>query len=596
MYLDKRDNNGQFLSFLAFPTSLEIAEDGVRIFSKSKVFHILTELLPKELTLLLFKKLIFEEVFTTSSKLLIRKHEKSKIKIIETNFELINILKNNKNFSNFTFIKKEKLNYKILRKYLSNFLWKNYNFLTLLSNIFCLDKDKIKKNGNKIAVNFLEDIDLKKRSNFFWYDKKKFSEKIIIYSENSYRLKKRIKNKKKFFNKLEDMGINFLNLYNLKNFKKNKKFDEIRKKLTDLPVNREEKYFKKNALIFLSKIQYMYNFFKINNIKVHLNFEESGDSNILRQIAIQLNDGCSFGGTRSYPTQIEGDFLGFHPNDIFFAWGEESARRISKTENLIKKIVITGDHYPKIDLEKEKKIKEKISKLKRNNIKFLILVLDSSFSENKNYTWQLIYKEKMDKFFKELLSLNKIDPEIGFIFKSKKKDNLKPLSEVYEKIKNLEKNNQCIFLNERNELPSHYSSFANITVSISPHIQGALFHCLINNKNFRGVIYDDSNLKHIEKDLYYVGENKLVFRDLGLMIKKIRNFKTNYKNEPELGKWNEPEKHDPFMDGEGGKRVGNFVSNLISFYDEGFSTNVVIEKTINNYIYNYNKDKIYDKK
>ena len=31
MYLDKRDENGQLLSFLAFPVSLEIAEEGAKI-------------------------------------------------------------------------------------------------------------------------------------------------------------------------------------------------------------------------------------------------------------------------------------------------------------------------------------------------------------------------------------------------------------------------------------------------------------------------------------------------------------------------------------------------------------------------------------
>lgn len=202
----------------------------------------------------------------------------------------------------------------------------------------------------------------------------------------------------------------------------------------------------------------------------------------------------------------------------------------------------------------------------------------------------------MEKFFEKLLGLAVIDPEIGFIIKSKKKDNLKPLSNIHNLIRKLEKNNQCIFINERNDLPSHYSSFTDITVSISPHIQGALFQCLINDKNFRGVIYDDSNLQFIENDLYFEGENQLIFRNFDLMIKKIRNFKSDFETEPKLGKWNKPQNHDPFTDGKGGKRVGNFINNLINFYDQGFSTNFAIEKTIKNYINNYNKDKIYDKK
>ena len=61
----------------------------------------------------------------------------------------------------------------------------------------------------------------------------------------------------------------------------------------------------------------MFNFFKENNVKVHYNSEEMGTANILRQIAIKLNEGCSFGRTKSYPGMIKGDFIGFFPNDIF---------------------------------------------------------------------------------------------------------------------------------------------------------------------------------------------------------------------------------------------------------------------------------------
>ena len=49
----------------------------------------------------------------------------------------------------------------------------------------------------------------------------------------------------------------------------------------------------------------MYNFFNKNNIKLHLNTEEIGLSNVIRQIAIKHNNGFSFGRTKSYPTNYE---------------------------------------------------------------------------------------------------------------------------------------------------------------------------------------------------------------------------------------------------------------------------------------------------
>ena len=122
--------------------------------------------------------------------------------------------------------------------------------------------------------------------------------------------------------------------------KKKKKLDNLRKKIENLNVSREEIFFKSNTLVFISKIQYTLNFFKNNNIKIHQNTEEMGTGNILRQIAIKLNGGCSFGRTKSYPTNIKGDFIGFTPNDIFFAWGKESAKADYKIQRIVTQLII----------------------------------------------------------------------------------------------------------------------------------------------------------------------------------------------------------------------------------------------------------------
>ena len=594
MFLDKRDKKGQFLSFSSFSLSNKIAELCLNRFVKTEIYKELINFFPAQLVSLLFKKKFYESVYPTSCKIVLANYNKEKK--IETSFDFINLLQGFENIKDLKFIqKKEKINKLSIIKKLKNLIWINYDLISSFLKLFNYKKKENdpKKNDYKIGVNYLEGIDLQNRSDFFWYDKNLISNKVLTYFENSKRIEKNNKRKKKLFFELKSLNIQYKFLYNSKYFLKNKNFDLIRKNIRNLKVKGDEKIFKKYALIFISKIQYTYNFFKKNKIKIHYNTEEMGTSNIIRQIAIKLYDGCSIGRTKSYPTMIEGDFIGFFPNDIFFAWGKETARRISQTENLISNILITGDHYPKISKSDKKIYKEKINKLKKNNVKFFILVLDSSYSENKNFTWQLTYKKNMEIFFENILHLQENNPDIGLIIKSKKKNNLADLKNIFNKIKLLDKNNRCIFINENNKLASHFSEFADLTISMSPYIQGALFHCLINSKNLRGVIYDDSNLTSIEKEIYKVGEDKIIFRDLRKMLNKLIDFKNDPKKNYDFGKWNDLFNHDPFMDGEGGKRVGLFLNDLINFYNEGLDSSAAITKAIKRYSDNHGKDKVH---
>ena len=143
-------------------------------------------------------------------------------------------------------------------------------------------------------------------------------------------------------------------------------------------------------------------------------------------------------------------------------------------------------------------------------------------------------------------------------------------------------------------MASHYSKFADFTLSLSAHIQGALFQCLINSKKFKGILYDDSNLSIVEKEIYKSGENKVIFNDIDKMIDEVKKYKNGSNYDPDLGKWN-PEPHDPFCDGLGGKRIGLFLNSLIDCYEKGLNTEEAINKTIKEYVKVYNSDKIYEK-
>ena len=126
------------------------------------------------------------------------------------------------------------------------------------------------------------------------------------------------------------------------------------------------------------------------------------------------------------------------------------------------------------------------------------MLIDSVYSENKDINWHLIYKEKMKLFFEEFLKLQSNNNKIGLIIKSKKKNNLKALGAIYDKIKNLNDQNECILIEENNDLTSHYSNYVSMIV-FSTYIQGAFIQALVKDYNKRGLIFDDTNLTILEK-------------------------------------------------------------------------------------------------
>ena len=224
---------------------------------------------------------------------------------------------------------------------------------------------------------------------------------------------------------LNEENISKLSLYNPIYFQSEKKIEEIRVKINNLKFNDNFNFMKTHINIMLTKIQFWFFFFKENNIKIHINSEESGLSNIIRQISLKMFNGCSIGKLKSYPTNIKEDYMGYFPNDIYFTWGKESTSRLKNTYNCIKYFIISGDPYPNIDKAKQTNFEIKINKLKNRGKENLIMLIDSVYSENKDINWHLIYKEKMKLFFEEFLKLQSNNNKIGLIIKSKKKIILK---------------------------------------------------------------------------------------------------------------------------------------------------------------------------
>ena len=592
MLLDKRDKKGQLLGFSLSPTAYKVSEICLESFKKNKeLFNFLNSVFPKKLIDLYFQKLFFELAFDVAYKIVLNE------KKIYTDFPLVELLQKKDQFSEIEFIKIKKK--KNLKKSLRNFLINNLNNLILLNDkilkiYFKIFKKFDDKKIAKIAVNFVEGVSKNKRSDFFWHDKNSFSQNVYTYIESQDRINKLYNSKNFLAGVLNEENISKLSLYNPIYFQSEKKIEEIRVKINNLKFNDNFNFMKTHINIMLTKIQFWFFFFKENNIKIHINSEESGLSNIIRQISLKMFNGCSIGKLKSYPTNIKEDYMGYFPNDIYFTWGKESTSRLKNTYNCIKYFIISGDPYPNIDKAKQTNFEIKINKLKNRGKENLIMLIDSVYSENKDINWHLIYKEKMKLFFEEFLKLQSNNNKIGLIIKSKKKNNLKGLGAIYDKIKNLNDQNECILIEENNDLTSHYSNYVSMIVSFSTYIQGAFIQALVKDYNKRGLIFDDTNLTILEKKIYEFGKDKVIFNDLNKMISEISIFYKKKDPENKLGLWKNLDEFDPFGDYSGGQRIGIFIKTLLENFNSKKNAEESIKNALKHYSNLYGENKIYE--
>ena len=290
MLLDKRDNKGQLLGFSLSPTAYKISEICLENFKKDKeLFNLLNHIFPKNLIDLYFKKLFFESAFDVAYKIVLKN------KKIYTDFTLVDLLRNKEQFKEFEFIKVKKQ--KNLKKSCRNFLIENLDKLIFFNDKLVkiyfkiFKKYEIKKTA-KIAVNFVEGVSKNKRSDFFWHNKNIFGKNVITYVESQERVNNLYYSKNFLSKTLNEENISKLSLYNPIYFQSEKKIKEIRVKINKLKFNKNFNFMKTHINIMLTKIQFWFFFFKENNIKIHINSEESGLSNIIRQISLKMLGTC----------------------------------------------------------------------------------------------------------------------------------------------------------------------------------------------------------------------------------------------------------------------------------------------------------------
>ena len=251
---NKRDIDGTLIGIKLYPDLKQKVDQTFEIIKTYETYEKIIKILPKVYVDLYFKKFIFFKLYEIHSKIVIKKFDnsKNKILIVKNNFPSKKILKNIYPKENFLFKKNLTQNLKnYLKKFKSKFTINIYN--TIINNFFFVNNKKI-----NLSVNIHNKLNLNKQNNLYWFDKQYINQKEIIlyfetkvlFLENKIYIKK-LKKKYKHIKIIKLWGNKFFNSKKFfKNFKNNTK------------NLKEEEWFIQEAQNLMNETNFWYNFFK----------------------------------------------------------------------------------------------------------------------------------------------------------------------------------------------------------------------------------------------------------------------------------------------------------------------------------------------
>ncbi len=610
-FLDKRSDDGALLKFEGRSHARENTEKLMKLVSQSKIFEALCDKLPKIYVEGYFKKMIFYDILPISNQIAIYNWEnKNKKTIQKTNIEaksfcfsklLPDIIDNAENF-----IFKHETKISILKKKIYKFLISKYYDFLNLKKIYI--KEKLQKNQQQsnIGICYREGVSLNKRSDLFCFNGlKEDLSNIILYVDLRYA-QKRFKEEKIIAELISKKKLKYIKIWEVEKFKKKNFFSELKKDLRKISCNNYlDKVLLENSMIFLDKVEFWQSFFEKYNIKIHMDSNEwgidRGLNTIIKQTALHLNGGSSIGKLRSYLSNYPSLHYLYFPNDIFCCWGEKTLKNFKdkislKAEFKPHSLLITGYPYGYATNEVKSNVQKIKKQLHSNGAKFILLLLDNASSDNKNFKDQLASQNFLVNFYRIFFKWMEEDSEIGLIIKSKNNNLIKRLPDLNLLIKKSINTGRCHIVEEAHQsIPWHYSEISNAAVAFTfDTLPTSLIDCIVNNENLRGVFYDYSNLFKIESNFYSWAKNKIVFSDINKMLSKLKNYKTNQTLEDETGFWPKDfiELFDPFGDKQGHNRVGEYIENLINYYDKGLNKTNAIQAANHNFSKKWGKQNL----
>lgn len=310
----------------------------------------------------------------------------------------------------------------------------------------------------------------------------------------------------------------------------------------------------------LKEVHYWDSFFKEFGIVMNYVTEEGFARNIAQAIALDPA-GISVGKQRSEVYSISSSEVGYHPNDVFFAWNGRTASYLRPVIDYIDSIVISGYPY---GINKDKP-EDPAKEMRSCGVKFVAALFD-----NVCFPFNPYSRTEMAALYKAMLQWVLQDEKVGLVIKSKKPEVIDALPEIKDILKKAMDTGRCVRLErERGRFPTDASGYADMAVGAG--ISSAVMESVIAGR--RGIHYDMTRLSSHE--FYEWGRDSLIFDDLGKMMEALKRHVSGADDG--LGDWSHfCGKIDPYRDGKGGQRMGEYMRWALESLDSGRSRDEAI--------------------
>ncbi|HHT9158297.1 MAG: hypothetical protein A2099_07455 [Planctomycetes bacterium GWF2_39_10] len=425
-----------------------------------------------------------------------------------------------------------------------------------------------------IACHYSEGIDPSRRNDLNWYFESGVEpERILIYFDINSSRGKSIG--RKIIQKIECQRFNWVSLEkgiiegNEKNYWQPSRI--LKNMLFEKGVvqNKIEAWIIKVANDLIKQVHFWCSFYDDFNIKINYTPEEGMAKNIAQAIAFDIKNGMSgflAGKQRSEFLYQPTSFIGVNPNPkhVLFIWNERGENYFKHNYGREAICIVSGftnNIYQKYE--------NYCQKLRSKGVKFIIALFDSMCGPDLQFSMN-----SMAKFYQSFLQLMLDDSTIGLIIKSKKPFVINNLTTIHPLFIEAIESGRCIKLeNELGRFPSDASFGADIAVGCG--ISSAVVEAVI--AGCRGIHYDMTY--HRNHVFYKWGYERFIFNDLEKMIAAIKSFKINPDSNLDIGDWGPfLDLLDPFRDGDGGKRMGEYFKWCLKGFDDGLSWGEVINK------------------
>jgi len=457
-----------------------------------------------------------------------------------------------------------------------------FNFYTKLIFIFFISFiNKIllnfffKKNNNYlIGVSYVEGIDINKRNDFFWYDKKLFFKKCLIYFNSVKDLNE--------FHKLNNEEIDKSNIKIINPFKVRFNYFNFSFSFILWFFKLISNYPKKKSYFFLFLVSMnlnlnkWYNFFKFNNIKIHYENQEGESSHIIKNISLDYLNGFSFSKERTLMS-VSGplNYYGSFSADVRFHNNHLSIKNFYKTHNVSKFNLLSYYPYKQTKSLNSSQILNFI-----HNKKFSkkIIFFDSNHSPKINLNELAMlpssYMREIYEIFIDLIE----NYNICLIIKSKKINH----SDIIFKNNNFKQYlNKNIFIIESpfGITAESLNRIADFSIAVGTNLSSALIE-FISFSNKSGLFLNYHETYQENNFLDFLKKDNLVINNLSYFKKLMISY---LEGNNKIGSWDKYLKDISIKSPniEGNKRISYFLDTVFNQLSE--NQEIYLEEAVKKY-------------